>query len=362
MSPQARIKIQEDITVYYHSKYGTAPSEKNVMGTFDSNKPTVYAGFGEEDLPTLTSDSAKFLGWYLDQAFTIPVTVGNMEVSSVYNDDYKLNLYARWQETIYIIESETLTGLADAVRAKTGVSGAMTPAVIGETFENWEVEDKSAELVEGTITNYENSSMTTIKGNAFAGCSRLAYVSFPACTYIGSNAFAGCTSLISVSFLSCTYIGSSAFSDCTNLTSVSFPVCTNVGQGAFYRCSSLTSASFSVCKRIEANAFVNCVNLTSVSLPACTSINRNAFGHCSNLTFVSLPACTSIDMEAFRYCSKLASLILLYSGICKLGNSNAFSKTLIASGTGYIYVPSSLVASYKAATNWTYYSNQIVGI
>lgn len=32
---------------------------------------------------------------------------------------------------------------------------------------------------------------------------------------------------------------------------------------------------------------------------------------------------------------------------------------MIQNGTGYIYVPASLVDSYRAATNWTYFSNQI---
>ena len=38
--------------------------------------------------------------------------------------------------------------------------------------------------------------------------------------------------------------------------------------------------------------------------------------------------------------------------------SNAFLGTKIASGTGYIYVPASLSASYKTAGNWTAFSNQ----
>ena len=48
--------------------------------------------------------------------------------------------------------------------------------------------------------------------------------------------------------------------------------------------------------------------------------------------------------------------------VCVLDNSNAFTNTPIASGTGYIYVPYSLVSSYKTATNWTYFSSQISAI
>lgn len=37
-----------------------------------------------------------------------------------------------------------------------------------------------------------------------------------------------------------------------------------------------------------------------------------------------------------------------------------FTNTLIASGTGFIYVPDALVESYKTATNWSTYADQIL--
>ena len=36
-----------------------------------------------------------------------------------------------------------------------------------------------------------------------------------------------------------------------------------------------------------------------------------------------------------------------------------FYNTAIENGTGYIYVPDSLVDSYKTATNWSTYASQI---
>jgi hypothetical protein len=50
---------------------------------------------------------------------------------------------------------------------------------------------------------------------------------------------------------------------------------------------------------------------------------------------------------------------MLASTVCTLKNSNAFSNTGIWSNKGSIFVPSSLVASYKKATNWTFFSNRI---
>lgn len=174
-----------------------------------------------------------------------------------------------------------------------------------------EMEDS---LVMGALTNYTNDRVTIVS-NAFR---QLTTADFPACTRIDTYAFYSCTSLTSINFPACTTIGESAFYNCSKLTSVNFPVCTSVGSNAFYGCTSLTS----------------------VVLNACTSIYSSAFYSCTNLT----------------------TLILCASSVCKLGASNVFTSTPIKSGTGYIYVPASLVTTYQAATNWTYFANQFRAI
>ena len=106
-------------------------------------------------------------------------------------------------------------------------------------------------------------------------------------------------------------------------------------------------------------AFYNCTNLTSVSFPACINIGVSAFRSCSSLTSANFPACINIGSSAFQFCSGLSSIYLLTSSVCTLANSNAFSGTSIWSTRGSIFVPASLVDSYKAATNWTFFSNRI---
>ena len=115
-------------------------------------------------------------------------------------------------------------------------------------------------------------------------------------------------------------------------------------------------------------AFYYCSRLTTVSFPVASTIQYGAFSSCYALTTASFPAATTIGGYAFARCYNLKSLYLTGSSLCKLSNSNAFSSTPIggysaSAGTyGSIYVPSSLLASYKTATNWTYFSSRFVAI
>ena len=82
------------------------------------------------------------------------------------------------------------------------------------------------------------------------------------------------------------------------------------------------------------------------------------FIKCSELTIVDLPNVTSIGDFSFYQCAKLTSVILRSTTICRLSNTNAFTYSPIYSGSGYIYVPSSLVDTYKSASNWSAFASQ----
>ena len=45
-----------------------------------------------------------------------------------------------------------------------------------------------------------------------------------------------------------------------------------------------------------------------------------------------------------------------------LANTNAFQGTPIESGTGYIYVPDSMVSSAQSESNWSVFATQIKGM
>ena len=218
------------------------------------------------------------------------------------------------------------------------------------------------------LTTVNFPKVTTIGSSAFMWCSSLATVSFPLATTINMCAFSSCRSLVTVSFPKVTTIGTNAFTSCSGLTTISFPVATTIADYAFSNCSKLAVASFPAAISVESSAFRGCFKLSIVDLPAAKSIYNNAFVSCSSLATVRLSNAINIYSYAFAGCYNLKSLYLAGSSVCKLSASNAFSSTPIggystsAKTYGSIYVPASLLASYKTATNWTYFSSRFVGI
>ena len=153
-----------------------------------------------------------------------------------------------------------------------------------------------------------------------------------------------------------------SFYNCYSLAAANFPVATNIGNYAFYGCRNLITVNFPAATRIQDCSFEACSGLETVNFPAVTFIGSYSFRFCSKLTTVDFHNVTSISAFSFIFCSKLTAIILRSETMAKLSNTNAFDSTPIKSGTGYIYVPAALVDSYKTATNWSVYANQIRAI
>lgn len=127
--------------------------------------------------------------------------------------------------------TDKLTAIANAIRAKTGKSGTMTPdqmpdeiasipnGIASEPFVE-EIYDDNGSLVEVKLVGY-----TKVRNFAFYNCTKLALTELPAgLTGIGTNAFTGCTNLTTITFKGIPkIIGPDAFSSCTNLTTINVP-------------------------------------------------------------------------------------------------------------------------------------------
>ena len=257
-----------------------------------------------------------------------------------------------------LINEIYIQDIADAIRDNQGTTSSYTISQMTNISYNKILSDFL--MARSNITSF-SCDYSYIRPYAFKGCDYLVSVNFPKCTAIGSYAFQSCFSLTTISFPACTSIASYAFSACSKLGSANFPVCTSMGSSTFLNCRYLTSVNFPVCTTIGNYAFYGCSSLTTVSFPFCTIIGSYAFAYCSKfLASISFPLCEYIGPSAFNYCS-LLSTIYIGTSDCILNNSNAFSGTGIWSDKGSIYVRSSCVDTYKAAANWTFFSNRIVG-
>ena len=267
-------------------------------------------------------------------------------------------------------------------------------------------EDLTRSIINRTITAYSDNEITTVGKYAFNGCNKMTSVNLQNATYVGQDAFNGCSALTDVNLPNAKTVGGSAFQNCTSLTKLDLPKATVLNNYLVSGCSSLTelnmpnaesgkgfaiagskvehlnlpeftSPGSSVFRgatslrtvympkliKLEQYLFMGDTALETVTFPKVASVAGQAMESCSVLTYVDLPICKSIDAKGFNKCSSLETLILRKSdAICTLANVSAFTSTPIESGTGYVYVPSALVDSYRTATNWSTYANQFRAI
>ena len=100
--------------------------------------------------------------------------------------------------------------------------------------------------------------------------------------------------------------------------------------------------------------------LQSVEFPGITNIKSNALDGCTGLTTCKLGGYEStgaltIAANAFNGCTNLTHLLIDRPAMATLSATSAFTGTKIALGNGAIYVPESLLATYKANANWKNY-------
>ena len=135
----------------------------------------------------------------------------------------------------------------------------------------------------------------------------------------------------------------------------------HIGSQAFYYCSNLSTITLpDNVESIGTYAFRGCIKFKNLYCPdKIVSYPNWSFGGCNSMrcavlsgdvTYIGTNSFASQNLECFvlRGVTSVATL-----------ESSAFNTSKIATGTGYIYVPDRLVDSYKSATNWSAYADQI---
>lgn len=136
-------------------------------------------------------------------------------------------------------------------------------------------------------------------------------------TTIRTDAFKGCTGLTSVSLPgTITTIGSQAFGDCYQLEEITLPKSiTTIENEAFLRCFSLKNVYFengSVIDSLAAGIFMDCETIEEIDLPqSLTVIERFAFSRCKKLRAITIPEnVDTIGSRAFNACEALERIII----------------------------------------------------
>lgn len=178
---------------------------------------------------------------------------------------------------------------------------------------------------------------------------------FPKCSYVGSSALGGGFSSNDIR-----YVGDIAYMATGNWSS---SVCQllpstrviggycfysksisglqggesvqHINDSAFLSVKLLAEASFPNCKRVWLAAFASCLSLKSGYFPECSQINSSAFRGCASLQSAYFPKCTSIGSYAFRGCKSLSDATFS-SHLTNVGNY-AFSGCYALPSTDGVY-------------------------
>lgn len=156
-------------------------------------------------------------------------------------------------------------------------------------------------------------------------------------------------------------IGYQAFKD-SAFKRMEFPNCHTISASeAFYttqKSPTLETVILPLAKSTNGNGFRGQSKLHAVDIRSATEVNTAAFRGCSALPVLDLHCVTYIGDYAFYQTESLKALIIRSESICELANTNAFTSSAIASGTGYIYIPAALKSQYEQASNWKTYASQ----
>jgi hypothetical protein len=206
--------------------------------------------------------------------------------------------------------------------------------------------------------------VTDVGAYAFHGWASSKFVNIPSSVKtIGQNAFYVWSAATDLTIPnSVTSIGSNSFYGWTSATSLTISSSlTNIPSNAFYgwnRMASLIIPNSVI--TIADNAFNGWVAATSLTLPnILTSVGANAFANWKQLQILNIPASvTNIAAGAFAGLLALTK-IKMNSSAPPTITPTTFSQ--LPAGC-IIEVPSSALATYQAATNWSTYASKMIGV
>lgn len=167
-------------------------------------------------------------------------------------------------------------------------------------------------IIDRTITEFKDNSVTTLGSHAFYGCTALKTVDIPNVRTLNKIAYA-------------------TFRGCSSLERIELWA------------DIIPNETFNSCSALQVGIF-----------PCATSINYIAFQNCKALRLVDFHSLTALNHNPYFNFASLKHFAIRTGSVCSLAASGNFgSETLL-------YVPSALLDSYKGATNWSDHADRIL--
>ena len=216
-------------------------------------------------------------------------------------------------------------------------------------------------IIDRTITEFKDNSITTVESYAFSNCKELTSVHLPNVTFLSRSVFEGCSKLTDVDLpeLSRTYEAVFASSGITTLRleklqNFHFKICTSCQSlTEVYLPIAVTDAGYSKSQ----GAFQNCKKLSSFYAPNITEVSGYMFYGCSALEYLDFPVLKNITSWSF-FTSGLKCLALRNTEMVTLAGKDC----VFPSTSTRVLVPSALLESYKVATNWSNFASQLYAL
>lgn len=235
-------------------------------------------------------------------------------------------------------------------------------------------EDTLLLALRNQVTSVSDPDLTSIRSYGLAYMTALTSASFPNLQTINSYAFYNDAALAmnGWQFPKAKTIGNYAFRYCYGLTGdVVLPsTVTSIGQYSFASCKNISTftatgaiTTFGTYTFVGASAdhkmTVREIHLPNLGTSIALNLNfgsTTAANACQQLEIVDIGKAKSIAANTFANCYKLSTLIMRRTSVTTCANVSAFLNTPLrgySSRTATIYVPESLIDSYKAASVWT---------
>ena len=217
-------------------------------------------------------------------------------------------------------------------------------------------------LVSHTLTDFEDDAIDKLYKYSFYSHPLIESINLPSLESIQNYCIAYCDRLENVNIPNVEIINSFNFNSCFSLKNLNISHLKRVESDAFNYCYSLNGIDTSEVTKFSSNKDNG---FGKLELPIASTFPyyfANEHSRTSIIDIANKVNFKTVNQYSFKEDYILIHLILRSAEMCTLSDTACFNGTPLENGIGWIYVPSDLVDTYKAASNWSTFANQIVSI